>query len=299
MLGSTVLLRTPLPLTQGSRHGASPARSCPVERFYKYHGLGNDFVVLDRRQSGVDLDSASSRQLCDRHFGIGADGVLVILPEAGTAGRMVVHNADGSTAEMCGNGLRCVVKHVAEAQGDRPTVLSIATGAGVLRSELEWLGSEVERVIVDMGPARLVDAALPHGGPFVRRRIDGVEGTAVSMGNPHLVLLDTPRSVAEQLGPVLERHALFPNRTNVEFVEPRPAGGLRVVVWERGVGITLACGTGACASVAAAAIDGRAPFDQWVPVELLGGVLDIKVASDLSAVQLRGPVRFVFSGALP
>lgn len=270
-----------------------------MERFFKYHGLGNDFVVLDRRESGLDLDADTSRRLCDRHFGIGADGVLVVLPEEGTAGRMVVHNADGSIAEMCGNGLRCVVKHVAESAADRPSALTIATGAGPLTSELDWTHGQVERVTVAMGPARLQEPILPKGGPFVRQPIEGLIGTAVSMGNPHLVLLDTPPSQAERLGPGLEVHPLFPNRTNVEFVEPRPEGGLRVTVWERGVGITLACGTGACATVVASALDGRSPYDTWVPVQLPGGVLDIKVATDLSQVWLRGAVRFVYSGTLP
>lgn len=270
-----------------------------MERFFKYHGLGNDFVVLDRRSSGLDIDADLSRRLCDRHFGIGADGVLVVLPEPGTQGRMVVHNADGSIAEMCGNGLRCVVKHVAENSAERPQRIAIATGAGLLASDIEWREGQVDRVTVAMGPARLKEPILPHGGPFVRQPIEGLIGTAVSMGNPHLVLLDVPPSEAERLGSGLEHHPLFPNRTNVEFVEKRAAGGLRVTVWERGVGITLACGTGACATVVASALDGRSPFDEWVPVELPGGVLDIKVARDLSQVWLRGPVRFVYSGTVP
>ncbi|MCA3016513.1 MAG: diaminopimelate epimerase [Myxococcaceae bacterium] len=270
-----------------------------VERFFKYHGLGNDFVVLDRRASGVDVDADTSRRLCDRHFGVGADGVLTVLPHAGAAGRMVVHNADGSIAEMCGNGLRCVVKYVAERAGDHPARLDIATGAGVLTSELEWQAGQVERVTVAMGPARLSARSLPNGGPFVQQPIDGVIGTAVSMGNPHLVLLATPPAEAARLGPGLERHPLFVDRANVEFVEPRPEGGLRVTVWERGVGLTLACGTGACAAVVASALAGQSPFDAWVPVELPGGRLELRVAADLSQVWLRGPVRFVYEGVLP
>lgn len=267
-----------------------------MEPFFKYEGLGNDFVVIDRRGSGIDVDAATSRRLCDRHFGIGADGVLSILPQAGTAGRMVVHNADGSIAEMCGNGLRCVVKYLAEHDAQNATSLSVATGAGVLDCEIEWQDGAVERVTVAMGPARLEAPILPDGGPFRQQRIDGHLGTAVSMGNPHLVLLDVPPSRAGDLGPRLERHSLFVQRTNVEFVEPRPEGGLRVTVWERGVGLTLACGTGACAAVVASALEGRSPFDQWVPVQLPGGVLEIKVVNDLSQVYLRGPVRFVFEG---
>jgi diaminopimelate epimerase len=258
-------------------------------------------VVIDRRESGVDVDADLSRRLCDRHFGIGADGVLSILPEPGIAGRMVVHNADGSIAEMCGNGLRCVVKYLAERDpSKKPLVLKVATGAGVLDSEVEWVAHGVERVTVAMGPARLEAKILPHGGPFVRKELEpGLVATAVSMGNPHLVLLDVPPSEAERLGARLELHPLYPERTNVEFVQPRAAGGFEVRVWERGVGLTLACGTGACAVVVAAALDGRAPFDQWVAVQLHGGLLDIKVAKDLSQVWLRGPVKHVFEGRMP
>lgn len=269
-----------------------------METFFKYQGLGNDFVVIDRRKSGEDVDAALSRRVCDRHFGVGADGVLSILPEAGTAGRMVVHNADGSIAEMCGNGLRCVVKYLAEADPAKPRVIDVATGAGVLNCEIGWRDGEVDTVTVAMGPARLEAPILPNGGPFVGKSIEGLVGTAVSMGNPHLVLLDTPPSEAARLGPGLEVHPLFVQRTNVEFVEPRPEGGLRVAVWERGVGLTLACGTGACAAVVANGLAGRGPFDAWVPVQLPGGLLEIKVARDLTQVWLKGPVRFVFEGRL-
>lgn len=270
-----------------------------VETFFKYHGLGNDFVVLDRRATGVDIDAQTSRRLCDRHFGVGADGVLSILPEPGTDGRMVVHNADGSIAEMCGNGLRCVVKYLGDHAAGRPASLRVATGAGALGCELEWGQGGVNRVTVAMGPARLEAPILPHGGPFVAQAIAGHVGTAVSMGNPHLVLLDTPQSLAATLGPQLEHHPLFVERTNVEFVTPLEGGGLDVVVWERGVGLTLACGTGACAALVASALAGRSAFDVWTPVKLPGGLLELKAAADRSQVWLKGPVEFVFSGQTP
>jgi diaminopimelate epimerase len=272
-----------------------------VERFYKYEGLGNDFVVLDRRATGVDLDAATTRALCDRRRGIGADGVLVVLPAVGAAGRMVVHNADGSLAQMCGNGLRCVVKHLARGAADRPAQLAVETGAGRLVSQLDWQGDAVERITVAMGPARLAAPNLPPGpgGRFFRQPVGDVLGTAISMGNPHLVLLDTPPERAAELGPALEVSALFPERTNVEFCKLDGHGGLLLTVWERGVGLTDACGTGACAAVAAHALDGRLPFDAWVKVTLPGGVLEIQVALDLSQVHLRGPATFVFEGALP
>jgi len=269
-----------------------------VERFYKYHGLGNDFVVLDRRDTGIDIDAETSRRLCDRHFGIGADGVLTILPEVGAAGRMVVHNADGSIAEMCGNGLRCVVKHLAQSDANRPTSLSVATGAGLLACEVAWGPEGAEEMTVAMGPARLESPILPNGGPFVAQPVGAFSGTAVSMGNPHLVLLNAPHSAAATVGPELEVHPLFPHRTNVELVQPME-GGLDVVVWERGVGLTLACGTGACAAVVASALADESPFDAWVPVRLPGGRLAIKVSSDRSQVWLKGPARFVFEGAVP
>jgi diaminopimelate epimerase len=270
-----------------------------VEPFFKYHGLGNDFVVLDRRGSGVDVDEVLTRAVCDRHFGVGADGVLAVLPSHRAAARMVVHNADGSVAEMCGNGLRCVVKHLADADPSRPSRLEVETGAGVLPCELEWAGAEVALITVAMGQARLEAPGLPDGGPFVARSIEGVVGTAVSMGNPHLVLLDTPHQLAASLGPTLERHPLFPHRTNVEFVRALEGGGLDVVVWERGVGLTLACGTGACAAVVASVLAGRAPPGAWVPVRLPGGRLEIKVQADLGQVWLRGEARRVFQGVLP
>jgi diaminopimelate epimerase len=266
-----------------------------TERFFKYHALGNDFVVLDRRAGGGDISAQTSREWCDRRRGIGADGVLTILPEAGTAGRMVVHNADGSIAEMCGNGIRCVVKYLAEHSGEQPKSLEVATGAGVLRNEIEWTGAHVASVTVQMGPARLSDRNLPVEREVV---IDGVTGTPISMGNPHLVLLDTPPSEAARLGAKLEVSTFFPERTNVEFCRPRAAGGIEVTVWERGVGMTQACGTGACAAVAAHALKGRVQFDAWAPVELPGGVLQINVRKDLGQVLLRGPATLVFEGVL-
>jgi len=270
------------------------------ERFFKYHGLGNDFIVVDRRLRGVDIDAETSRAWCDRNRGVGADGVLVILPAPGLAGKMVVHNADGSIAEMCGNGLRCVVKHLAEGSSASPVPkeLSVVTGAGTLVSQLDWEGTQVSRITVAMGPAKLEAKQLPNGGPFIDKEIGGVRGTAVSMGNPHLVLLDTPPERAGELGAALEVHPLFEQRTNVSFCKPRPEGGLRVAVWERGVGLTLACGTAACASVVAHALAGRAPFDAWVPVQLPGGILEIKAAADLSQVWLRGPAEKVYEGTL-
>ncbi len=275
-------------------------RAC-VEPFFKYHGLGNDFVVVDRRESGLDIDADTARALCDRRLGIGADGVLAILPDDAKdiAGRMVVHNADGSIAEMCGNGLRCVVKYLVDHGPGKPAALQVATGAGLLQSEISYGEHGAGLISVAMGPARLKAANLPQPGPFIDGQINGVVGTAVSMGSPHLVLMDTPPAQAARLGPLLEVHSSFSQRTNVEFCQPRPEGGLTVAVWERGVGLTQACGTGACAAVVAHALARRVFYEEWVPVALPGGLLEIKVMKDLSQVYLRGPATFVYEGTLP
>jgi diaminopimelate epimerase len=286
------------------------------ERIFKYHGLGNDFVVLDRRQTGVDIDAETSRWMCDRRRGIGADGVLSLLPSATGLPRMVVHNADGSIAEMCGNGLRCAVKYLVDHSGGRPERIDVETGAGVLACIPSYGQEGVAEVDVSMGPARLVAPNLPSGAtgqPFLEAPLPGhpeLRGTAVSMGNPHLVLLDRPLEEAQRLGPTLERHPGFPDRTNVEFVRVDKEGdgegdgateGLTLVVWERGCGLTQACGTGACAAATAAVLARRLPADAWLRVTLPGGDLRIRVPADLSDIRLRGPAVFVFEGvvALP
>jgi diaminopimelate epimerase len=273
------------------------------ERIFKYHGLGNDFVVLDRRQTGLDIDADLSRRMCDRRRGIGADGVLSLLPSKAGVARMVVHNADGSIAEMCGNGLRCAVKYLVDHSGERPDRIDVETGAGVLACFPGYGLDGVAEVDISMGPARLVAPNLPSGAtgqPFLEAPIPGhpgLRGSAVSMGNPHLVLLDRPLDEAERLGPTLEVHPSFPDRTNVEFVRV-DRDGLTVVVWERGCGLTQACGTGACASASAAVLAKRLPADSWLRVTLPGGDLQIRVPSDLSDIRLRGPVTAVFEGVV-
>ncbi|WP_434389073.1 diaminopimelate epimerase [Melittangium boletus] len=275
-----------------------------TEFFFKYHGLGNDFIVLDRRQNGVDIDADTSRWLCDRRLGVGADGVLAILPSEQGMARMVVHNADGSIAEMCGNGLRCAVKYLVDNSGEKPERIEVETGAGVLSCAPGFGSDGVAQVEISMGPARLVAPNLPSGAtqtPFLAAPVPGhpgLTGYAVSMGNPHLVLLDQPLEDAGRLGPALERHPGFSERTNVEFVRV-DADGLTVSVWERGCGLTQACGTGACAAAVAAVLDKRLAADTWWRVSLPGGDLRIRVPADLSDIRMRGPVAFVFTGVVP
>ncbi|HEY1551512.1 MAG TPA: diaminopimelate epimerase [Kofleriaceae bacterium] len=281
-------------------------------KFAKYHGAGNDFVVVDLRANPESADAiaiqdpAVVRAVCDRQFGIGGDGVLAVLPPLGadSDARMRVLNADGSEAEMCGNGIRCVVRELVERGGVAKQTLAIDTGAGRLVCEMTGDG-----VTVAMGRARLERGEIGMTGPEKERCVDqpievrgrALRVTAVSMGNPHAVMFvddQNLRELAESLGPVLEHHAWFPNRTNVEFVRARSKTELDVVVWERGCGITLACGTGACATVAAAIVNGRADFESDVRVNLLGGSLSIRVLPNMADVLMHGPATHVFDGVL-
>ena len=280
-------------------------------RFAKYHGLGNDFIVVDLRAADPETAAAIQdpevvRRVCDRQFGVGGDGVLAVLDAPGADARMRVLNADGSEAEMCGNGIRCVVQELRERGGVAKDELAIATGAGRLVCKLAPGG-----VTVMMGAPHLERGEIPMTGPARERCIDqplevaghALRVTGVSMGNPHAVIfVDDPganlRRLAETLGPTLEHHAWFPHRTNVEFVRARSRTELDVVVWERGCGITLACGTGACATVVAAILNGRADEDRDVRVNLLGGALTIRVLPGMADVSMHGPAARVFDGEL-
>jgi diaminopimelate epimerase len=267
----------------------------------KYQGLQNDFLIHDLRQGGRPFSVDEVRWLLDRRRGVGADGLLALHPSERAVARMVVHNADGTIAEMCGNGLRCAAKHLADASPGRPARLDIETGAGVLACLLTY-GPEgrVSLVEVEMGEARLVAPNLPAGAPLVDAPLPGhpdLRGTAVSMGNPHLVLSAAALHEVTRLGPLLERHPAFPDGTNVEFVQPE-GSGLRVNVWERGSGFTRACGTGACAAAAAWVHRGLLPAERWLPVDLPGGRLEIQVAGDLSLVRMKGPAEFSFEAVV-
>ena len=296
--------------------------------FAKVQGLGNDFIVVDLRpgRPGAEvrpspLDPAAARALCDRHFGIGADGVLAILPGDSGDVRMRIINADGSEAEMCGNGIRCVAKVLYEQDPDlRRAVIKIDTGAGLLACSVDASDGKVRSVSVDMGRPRLLRGEIPIAGPPGERafRIPIQAGdrnftfTGVSMGNPHAVIfIDDPavdlRKLAESYGPGIEVDPLFPRRTNVEFARVRDGQlgpEIDLCVWERGCGITLACGTGACATAVAAKLDGRVPDLGAVPVHLPGGMLEITVQNErnaphnLDGVMMRGPASIVFESEL-
>ncbi len=276
------------------------------------NGLGNDFIIADLQTdpawARVLMQPDLIRRLCDRHVGIGADGILAVLDPllADSVATMQVHNADGSRAEMCGNGLRCVARYLRERHSSSSlgSVLQVDTGAGPLCCELTLSPDQrVTAIEINMGrPVRMDPAQTPLSLPGEPQPL---WLTLVSMGNPHAVLFceeaesyDALRTVAERLGPQLERHPLFPQRTNVEFVRRSPSSphGLDVVVWERGCGVTQACGTGACAAVVAAGLSGWLPLGTRASVRLPGGLLDVMCEKDLSAVWMRGPAETVFFG---
>jgi diaminopimelate epimerase len=297
-------------------------------RFRKYHGLGNDFVVVDLREADAATTAAIQepaivRAVCDRQFGVGGDGVLAILPPVSPTStvRMRVLNADGSEAEMCGNGIRCVVEDLF-SRGTTTNPMTIDTGAGrlvceriaggvtvamgaprLMRGEIPMVGPAQERCISQ--PLEVDNSALPFGsaaspGQLVGGQVFSV--TAVSMGNPHAVIfIDGAQDLmllAETFGPTIETLPTFPARTNVEFVRTRSRTELDVVVWERGCGITLACGTGACAAVVAAILDDRCDQESDVRVNLPGGSLTIRVLANMTNVRMTGPALHVFDGEL-
>jgi len=258
----------------------------PRLRFSKYQGLGNDFIVVD----GPLMDADRARQLCDRRRGIGADGVLTVLPprSAGAVATMHIFNSDGSVAAMCGNGIRCVARHLADARGLSGD-LTIDTDSGPRPCHVHrGVDGHVEAVSVEMGPARVEgEETFTVGG-------DQYRSVRVSMGNPHAVLFHPPsRERAAEVGPAIERAVV--GGVNVGFARPGP-GGIDLVVWERGSGLTDACGTGACAAAVASARAGTVPTGQPVEVRLPGGPLQITVAKDLTRVTMRGPAEWVFEG---
>ena len=269
----------------------------------KYHGTGNDFVIwadLDDREPQTPQLVAA---LCDRHLGVGADGTIRITGSDRADFFMDYWNASGETAEMCGNGIRCLAKLVYERGLTTATEIDVDTRAGIKHLVLTVEDGEVRGVRVDMGPPSFERAALPMRGegtfldqPF---EVEGVTYRAfgVSMGNPHLVLIGDrdPREIdVGRLGPVLEHHEDFPERTNVEFVRVED-GTVEARVWERGSGETMACGTGACATLVAANLAGLAP--RRAPVRFPGGELDLEWAQD-DHVFLTGPAIFVFDAEL-
>jgi diaminopimelate epimerase len=289
-------------------------------RFTKMHGLGNDYVYVDCFNNPMPADPAVlSRKIADRHFGVGGDGLILICPSKVADAQMRMFNADGSESEMCGNGVRCVAKYVYDHGIARKPTLHIETGRGVLALDVELKDNLVGRVRVDMGepileaakvpvaikggtPERIVDVPLDRylpldsPGAWMEESGLGLKMTCVSMGNPHVVIYcgyvaGVPLA---RIGPWLETQAIFPRRVNVHFVQVHSRSEVTMRTWERGSGITLACGTGASAVAVAGVLTGRT--DRKVQAHLPGGDLSLEWNESTNHVLMTGPATEVFSG---
>lgn len=274
--------------------------------FAKYHGLGNDFILIDNRLSSQPVVTPEQAiKLCDRHFGIGADGVIFALPrQNGTDYTMQIFNSDGSEPEMCGNGIRCLAAFVAEIDGDQPeSQKRIHTLAGTITPQIMPDG----QVKVDMGIPRLLAGEIPttlcsEDVKVVDEPLE-VAGqtwnvTCVSMGNPHCITFveDVTAIPLDNIGSQFEHHAVFPQRTNTEFIQVVRRDYLKMRVWERGAGATLACGTGACAALVAGVLTGKC--DRLATVELPGGCLQIEWSEVDQRLLMTGPAQRVFTGVV-
>ncbi|MFA5515916.1 MAG: diaminopimelate epimerase [Desulfuromonadales bacterium] len=273
-------------------------------KFVKMHGAGNDYVYIDGFSQPVEDPAALAREVSDRHFGIGSDGLILILPSRVADVRMRMFNADGSEAEMCGNGVRCVAKYAFEHGLVNGREIAVETAAGVLPLQLRVdTRGRVEKVRVNMGKPRLTRGEIPLTGPpdeqAVALEVTVLDRTfhltCISMGNPHCVIFvdQVDEFPVEKYGPPIENHPLFPNRTNVEFVEVVSPGEVRQRTWERGAGETLACGTGAAAVTVAGVLNGRT--GRSILNHLRGGDLEMEWAAD-GHVFMTGPAVQVFAG---
>lgn len=275
--------------------------------FSKYQGLGNDFILIDNRhQSNPVITPAQAVKLCDRHFGIGADGVIFALPGENEADyTMRIFNSDGSEPEMCGNGIRCLAKFIADLtqKHEEGHFYRIQTLAGIITPQLGAQG----QVKVDMGIPQYQASAIPTTLVAADHKVINqpllVAGqtwsvTCVSMGNPHcVVFVDNVDSIPlESIGPEFEHNPVFPQRINTEFIQVVSPNYLKMRVWERGAGITLACGTGACASVVAGVLTGKTA--SICTVELPGGLLEVEWSAESGKVYMTGPSELVFTGQI-
>ncbi len=258
-------------------------------KFTKMHGLGNDYLYVygEVPENIADL----SCKLSDRHFGAGSDGMIYICPSEIADFKMRIFNADGSEAKMCGNGIRCVGKYVYDKGYTDKTHLKIETLSGIKTLDLNARNGKVNTVNVNMGKSDVSKSKIIEAAGMA------VSLTPVSMGNPHAVVFvnDAEKVHIDKLGPAIEHHKDFPDGVNAEFVQVISPSELRMRVWERGSGITCACGTGACASVAAAINQGYCNYNSDVSVILDGGVLHITIAED-NTVTMKGPATTVYEG---
>lgn len=273
-------------------------------RFTKMHGLGNDYVYVNAFEERVDDPRALAIAMSDRHFGIGSDGLVLICPSETADFKMLMYNADGSQGEMCGNASRCVAKYVYDRGMTDKTVLTLETLAGIRTLHLTLKGGKVDTVCVDMGAPELDCERVPcllGRGVVTRAKIEALgrvfEITPVSTGNPHgVVFLTEPVEAFDvsRYGPALETHPAFPRKVNIEFVNVLARDRLRMRVWERGSGVTLACGTGSCAALVAANLCGLA--DRRATLVLDGGELNNAWDEATGHVFMTGPAAHVFDG---
>ena len=272
-------------------------------KFTKMHGCGNDYVYVKLFEETIADPAQLSIAVSDRHFGIGSDGLITIGPSDVADFRMRIYNADGSEAEMCGNGIRCVAKYVYDHELTSQTTITVETGAGIKTLDLLVENGKVTQVTVDMGEPILAPEEIPviaEGMRVVDEPIlvDGKEWrmTCVSMGNPHAVVFvdDVANLELEKYGPDFENHTRFPKRTNTEFVQVHSRTEASMRVWERGSAETWACGTGTCASVMACILNGYT--DNKVLVHLRGGDLVIEYNPDNNHIYMTGPATEVFQG---
>ncbi len=272
-------------------------------KFTKMHGAGNDYVYVNGFVETIEDPASLSIAVSDRHFGIGADGLVLILPSEKEDFRMRIFNADGSEAEMCGNASRCIAKYVFDHGMTDKTSITLETLSGQKRLDLQVENGKVSTVRVDMGEPILLPKLIPAHIDEERIvnfpiALDGkkVNITALSMGNPHVIIfVDNVNEIdLPKIGPKVEHHPLFPKRTNTEFLQIISPNQLKMRVWERGSGETLACGTGACAATVAAALNGKA--ERKVTMELTGGTLFIEWSETDNHVYMTGPATTVFEG---
>ena len=273
-------------------------------KFTKMHGIGNDYVYVNCFEETVENPSEVAVKISDRHFGVGSDGLILIKPSKVADFEMAMYNADGSRGEMCGNGIRCVAKYVYDRGLTDKTSLSIETLAGIKYIDLTVENGKVSLVRVNMGAPELLADKIPVisdtkeviAQPLL---VNGktYDVTCVYMGNPHFITFmeeDVRKLDLTAVGPAFENHEKFPNRINTEFVNVLDKKTLRMRVWERGSGETLACGTGACATAVAAIVNGLT--EEEVTVELLGGNLQIRWDREQNLVFMTGPATIVFDG---
>ena len=274
-------------------------------RFTKMQGIGNDYVYINCMNSPVFDAQKLARRISDRHFGIGSDGLILICPSEKADFQMVMYNADGSRAQMCGNGIRCVGKYVYDRGLTDKTAVAVETLGGIKILQLHPEGGKVKSVTVDMGVPVFAPKLIPsllNEEDFIDKpvMVDGKEYrmTALSMGNPHAVVFvdDTDSLDLKAIGPAFENHPLFPERINTEFIQVIDRSTLKMRVWERGSGETMACGTGACAAVVAGRLTNKIASE--VIVKLLGGDLLINWSAEDNHVYMTGPAETVFDGEI-